>query len=611
MLMAIDINQNILTRRLELLRARLLQSRSAGGYWQGKLSSSALATATAVFALATVNKTKYSTLIERGLSWLAANRNSDGGWGDSLLSASNISTTMLCWAAFSAAPDTSRYETVIADAESWLARCAGTVQPELIAEAVNQAYGRDRTFSAPILTMCALAGRLGEPSSAWRLIEPLPFELAACPYWLFKWLRLSVVSYALPALIAVGQVNYYYRKPKNPIFRALRRLTKGRALTVLKNIQPNNGGFLEAVPLTSFVVMSLAAAGKKNSSIVSKGIEFLINSVRDNGSWPIDTNLATWVTTLSINAIAAGPDLKNTISTDDRRALQQWLLDQQYKKVHPYTNAAPGGWAWTNLPGGVPDADDTAGALIALRNLDLLNDEVINAAAAGLKWLLGVQNRDGGIATFCRGWTALEFDRSAPDLTAHSIQAMIAYSDLVPGSLASDLKRATRKAMIYLANVQKEDGSWIPLWFGNEHAPLQQNPTYGTATVLSRLQNLPLALIHDYAPQNQDGAWAAAQSISPSIEETALAVHALAGWLYQMTVHTDSSELLIAQTQVMRPAVSKGVRWLLDKSPDAMTASPIGLYFAKLWYFEQLYPLIFTLSALEQVNRFYSTISQG
>jgi len=78
-----------------------------------------------------------------------------------------------------------------------------------------------------------------------------------------------------------------------------------------------------------------------------------------------------------------------------------------------------------------------------------------------------------------------------------------------------------------------------------------------------------------------------------------------------MTVHTDSSELLIAQTQVMRPAVSKGVRWLLDKSPDAMTASPIGLYFAKLWYFEQLYPLIFTLSALEQVNRFYSTISQG
>ena len=27
-------------------------------------------------------------------------------------------------------------------------------------------------------------------------------------------------------------------------------------------------------------------------------------------------------------------------------------------------------------------------------------------------------------------------------------------------------------------------------------------------------------------------------------------------------------------------------------------ASPIGFYFAKLWYFERLYPLIFTVGAL-------------
>jgi hypothetical protein len=34
-----------------------------------------------------------------------------------------------------------------------------------------------------------------------------------------------------------------------------------------------------------------------------------------------------------------------------------------------------------------------------------------------------------------------------------------------------------------------------------------------------------------------------------------------------------------------------------------MAASPIGFYFAKLWYFEKLYPLIFfTVSALSQVR---------
>jgi len=31
--------------------------------------------------------------------------------------------------------------------------------------------------------------------------------------------------------------------------------------------------------------------------------------------------------------------------------------------------------------------------------------------------------------------------------------------------------------------------------------------------------------------------------------------------------------------------------------------APIGLYFARLWYYEDLYPLTFTLSALERIKR--------
>ena len=53
--------------------------------------------------------------------------------------------------------------------------------------------------------MCALAGRLGEGREAWRHVIPLPFELAALPHQLFAALRLPVVSYALPALIASGE----------------------------------------------------------------------------------------------------------------------------------------------------------------------------------------------------------------------------------------------------------------------------------------------------------------------------------------------------------------------------------------------------------------------
>jgi squalene-hopene/tetraprenyl-beta-curcumene cyclase len=31
--------------------------------------------------------------------------------------------------------------------------------------------------------------------------------------------------------------------------------------------------------------------------------------------------------------------------------------------------------------------------------------------------------------------------------------------------------------------------------------------------------------------------------------------------------------------------------------------SPIGFYFAKLWYFEKLYPIIFTVAALGRAVR--------
>ena len=51
--------------------------------------------------------------------------------------------------------------------------------------------------------------------------------------------------------------------------------------------------------------MSLIAAGLHDHPVVHAGIDFLIRSVRPDGSWPIDTNLSTWVTTLSINALSS------------------------------------------------------------------------------------------------------------------------------------------------------------------------------------------------------------------------------------------------------------------------------------------------------------------
>ncbi len=580
-------------------RERLLAARTPDGHWEGILSSSALSTATAVCALEMVRRRRpegsaqLEELIARGLAWLAAHANADGGFGDTVDSPSNISTTTLCWASLGLGPAGAE---AAARAEAWLKREVGGLSPASLAESISRRYGVDRTFSVPILTMCALAGRFGDGPQAWAAIPPLPFELAVLPRSWFGSLGLQVVSYALPALIAIGQAIHLHRPTWNPVARLARWATRDATLELLESIQPASGGFLEATPLTSFVTMSLASIGHADHVVARKAVAFLVRSAREDGSWAIDTDLATWVTTLSIHALSSGGRLRDSLGDGDRERLRSWLLRQQKKTEHAYTGAAPGGWAWTDLSGGVPDADDTPGALLALAELRRDDDpEVRTAAAAGVTWLLDLQNSDGGIPTFCRGWGKLPFDRSSPDLTAHAIRAWNAWKTDLSGTLRGRVERATERACEYLVRAQRGDGSWVPLWFGNQRAPEQENPVYGTSRVLlcaaigkgpAWEKAVARAKVWLASAQAAGGGFGGAPGIDPTIEETALAAEALAAT-------GDSDE-----------AVARAAAWLEEKTAGGtrFEPAPIGLYFAKLWYWETLYPVIFTVAALGRIR---------
>ena len=128
---------------------------------------------------------------------------------------------------------------------------------------------------------------------------------------------------------------------------------------------------------------------------------------------------------------------------------------------------------------------------------------------------------------------------------------------------------------------QRQDGSWLPLWFGNQHARDDENPTYGTCKVLAAYRDLDKmeprrarrGVRWLLSIQNTDGGWGGAAGTPSSIEETALAV-----------------EVLLDAGPAPPDAVNNGLAWLVQEVEAGQLdkPTPIGFYFAKLWYFEKL-----------------------
>ena len=129
----------------------------------------------------------------------------------------------------------------------------------------------------------------------------------------------------------------------------------------------------------------------------------------------------------------------------------------------------------------------------------------------------------------------------------------------------------------YLEQDQRNDGSFVPLWFGNQQAPGDENPVYGTSRVLAAYRDLGLkdspecqrGVNYLLSAHNEDCGWGGAKGCPSSVEETALAV-----------------EVLIDLVPSREP-VHRGLLWLISavETGRFREPTPIGFYFAKLWYF--------------------------
>ncbi|HBT76614.1 MAG TPA: squalene--hopene cyclase [Planctomycetaceae bacterium] len=227
-----------------------------------------------------------------------------------------------------------------------------------------------------------------------------------------------------------------------------------------------------------------------------------------------------WDTTLTLKALMLGG--LTTDHPDIRRAVR-WVRDRQITKKGDWAHkvdAEPGGWCFEFNNDFYPDNDDTAMALMVLagrfdetvKNKDVLppgagaafgrTDEKGNllppdlrllshaqsgsmadaknetldlaktaeALERGLKWLLAMQNRDGGWGAFDRN-NDKEFlcrvpfadhnamiDPSTPDLTGRVMESLGRLGFRVGTNKQID------RVVAYMRKCQRPDGSWFGRW---------------------------------------------------------------------------------------------------------------------------------------------------
>lgn len=573
-------------------------------------------------------RSELTELITKSMRWLAEHQNDDGGWGDTDHSCSNIAATMLVQAAFNLTGVPVKYSDVLQRAQEYVDK-----QGNL--GGLKKRFSNDRQFAAAILANCALAGMV-----PWRKVPSLPFEWACFPRKWQRRLGLASASYTLPTLVAVGQTKFHYMQHRSLFVRWLRRWAVKPSFAALAAAQSPDGSFAETIPITAFVTMCMASIGHNEHAIVRRGIEFLLTTVRTDGSWPPCLNFAVSDTSRAVRSLEwnlhDNPHAANwTVAPEpslEADAALNWLLSCQLQQEHLYTGSGAGGWAWSNLPGAIPNASDTANVLLNLADWHrqwprIRNREVTTAATKAARWLIDSQNRDGGWAIFCPGWTGSPADSSCSDVTALVMRALNNWGRLLRQTtpshpLISQIDAGLKKGLEYLEEEQREDGSWWPRWFGNEFHPHEANPVIGTAQVLKTLSEMQASRI-DWArraiqwlldAQMATGAWgfAGQSSVSESsfgkkheslgevhvsVEETSVALDAL--------LHFAGDEAEV------RESVEHGLSWLVEAAANVSRSKPalVGFYLTKLWYYDHLLPHTLAVRTLGNACRVLGSVA--
>jgi len=307
-----------------------------------------------------------------------------------------------------------------------------------------------------------------------------------------------------------------------------------------------------------------------------------------------------WDSGIALHALAeSGLD----VESEPAKRATQWLLDKECKFASDWRRNCPGadvgGWFFEFNNPHYPDVDDTAMVSMALKRVG--GKLAAEAVERGVRWLLAMQNDDGGWAAFDKttdrpilekipfaDHNAMQ-DPSCPDIAGRVLECL--------GHNGFSVEHpSVKRAVKYIRSQQDADGGWWGRW--------GVNFVYGTWQVLCGLKSVKQDMTEPWivkaaewlrSVQKEDGSFGESCDSyeDPSLKGQGDSTASQTAW---------GAMGLMAVAGAHDPAVKRAIDWLIQtQAADGAWDEPwfTGTGFPKVFYLKyHLYRHYFPVMAL-------------